>query len=215
MIVESVTTESAAAVACRCAPASLVTLEGWASFPGLGPETDLRSFFDIDHMAGEEIINGMNVAELREYIGQVGKDSSVAERNPKIVARWVGGSRARIERDGVVVHMGGDQDPSAMWMFLASLAACDVEVVATHASLLGLKLERLEIEATGHFDIRRLLGLEGPEPGYDRIGYTVRLHAPGATKEQIERLRVMCERSSPVGNSLGRAIPLKLAIETE
>src|SRR3990170_1947919 len=105
-----------AAVACRCAPASLVTLEGWASFPGLGPETDLRSFFDIDHMAGEEIINGMNVAELREYIGQVGKDSSVAERNPKIVARWVGGSRARIERDGVVVHMGGDQDQSAMWM---------------------------------------------------------------------------------------------------
>ncbi len=166
-------------------------------------------------MAGEEIINGLNVAELREYIDQVRKDPSEAERNPKIVAKWLGGSRAQVEREDVVIHMGADQDPSAMWMFLASLAACDVEVVATHASLLGLKLESLEVEATGHFDIRRLLGLDGPEPGYDRIAYTVRLHAPGATKEQIERLRAMCERGSPVGDSLARAIPLKLTIETQ
>jgi len=166
-------------------------------------------------MAGEEIINGMNVAELREYIDQVRKDPSEAERNPKIVAKWLGGSRAQVEQEGVVIHMGADQDPSAMWMFLASLAACDVEVVATHASLLGLKLESLEVEATGHFDIQRLLGLDGPEPGYDRIAYTVRLRAPGATSEQIERLRAMCERGSPVGDSLARAIPLKLTIETQ
>ena len=160
-------------------------------------------------------MNGMNVAELREYIDQVRKDPSEAERNPKIVAKWLGGSRAQVEQEGVVIHMGADQDPSAMWMFLASLAACDVEVVATHASLLGLKLESLEVEATGHFDIRRLLGLDGPEPGYDRIAYTVRLRAPGATGEQIERLRAMCERGSPVGNSLARTIPLKLTIDTQ
>jgi hypothetical protein len=76
-------------------------------------------------MAAEEIINGVNVAEFKQYVEQVRKDPSEAERNPKIVARWLGGSRAQVEREGVVVHMGGDQDPSAMWMFLASLAACD------------------------------------------------------------------------------------------
>jgi len=179
-----------------------------------GPETDLGPVLHLERMAAEEIINEMNVAEFRQYVEQVRKDPSVAERNPKIVARWLGESRAQVELEGVVVHMGGDQDPSAMWVFLASLAACDVEVVATHASLLGLKLESLEVEATGHFDIRRLLGLDGPRPGYDRIAYTVRLHAPGATKEQIERLRAICERGSPVGDSLARSIPLELKIET-
>ena len=160
-----------------------------------------------------EVINGVNVAEFREYVRQVQQDPSEAERNPTVVARWVGGNRARVEREGVVVHMGGDGDPSAMWMFLASLTACDVEVVATHASLLGLEIQGLEVEAKGHFNIRRLLGLEGPRPGYDRITYTIRLRAPGATEEQIARLREMCERGSPVGDSLARAIPLDLKIE--
>jgi uncharacterized OsmC-like protein len=160
-----------------------------------------------------EMINGFDVKDFRQYIDQVRKDSSVAERNPKIVAQWVGGTRSRVEREGVVVHMGGDEDPSAMWMFLASLAACDVEVVATHASLLGIEIERLEIEARGHFDIHRLLGLDGPPPGYDKIGYTIRLRAKGATTEQIEALRRVCERASPVGDSMSKAIPLKLEIE--
>jgi hypothetical protein len=38
----------------------------------------------------------------------------------------------------------------------------------------------------------------------------VRISAPGATPEQIASLRERCERSSPVGDSMSRAIPLKL-----
>ncbi len=165
--------------------------------------------------AKENAINGMDVGEFREYVEEVRLDPSVAERSPIIVAKWAGGSRARVEREGDVIRMGGDDEPSAMWMFLASLAACDIEVVATHASLLGLEIENLEIEAKGHFDIRRLLGLDGPRPGYDGVTYTVRLRAPGATEEQIARLRAICEEASPVGDSFARAIPLELKIEVE
>jgi uncharacterized OsmC-like protein len=160
-----------------------------------------------------EVINGIDVAEHRKYVEQVRKDPTVAERNPAIVAKWVGGSRSRVEREGVVVHMGGDGDPSAMWMFLASLAACDVEVVATHASLLGIEIEDLEVEAKGHFNIQRLLGLDGPAPGYDRISYVVRLRGKGATPAKVVRLKEICERGSPVGDSLARRIPLDLKIE--
>ncbi len=165
--------------------------------------------------AEENEINGMDMAGFREYIEEVQLDPSVAERSPTVVARWAGGSRARVKRDGDVIRMGGDDEPSAMWMFLASLAACDIEVVATHASLLGLEIEGLEIEAKGHFDIRRLLGLDGPTPGYDGVAYTVKLRAPGATEEQIARLRAVCEDASPVGNSFARSIPLELKIEVE
>ncbi len=165
--------------------------------------------------AKENEINGMDMAGFREYVEEVRLVPSKAERNPVIVAKWAGGSRARVEKDGTVIRMGGDDEPSAMWMFLASLAACDIEVVATHASLLGLEIESLEIEAKGHFDIRRLLGLNGPAPGYDGVTYTMRLRAPGATADQIARLRTVCEEASPVGNSFARAIPIELEIEAE
>jgi len=52
--------------------------------------------------------------------------------------------------------------------------------------------------------------LKGGSAGYDEISYTVRLSAPDATPEQIAYLREKCERSSPVGDSLVRSIPLRL-----
>jgi len=55
------------------------------------------------------------------------------------------------------------------------------------------------------------LGLEGaPASAYDAISYVMRLSVPDATPEQIAYLRERCERSSPVRDSLARAIPLKL-----
>ena len=163
--------------------------------------------------AGEEVVNGINVPEMRQYIEECDRDPKQAERNPKVTAKWVAGPQAEVELRGRKFQIGGDDDPSAMTVLLASLAACDVEVVATHAALLGLKLEGMEIEATGHFNIRRLLGLEGPGPGYDRIGYTLRLDAPHATEEQVARLKAMCERASPVGDSLAKPIPLTVRVE--
>ncbi|MFQ6012427.1 MAG: OsmC family protein [Thermoplasmata archaeon] len=164
---------------------------------------------------GEEVLNGMRVPELREYIETVKADPSVAERNLSLVARWMGGPRAQLTHEGQTFHIGAEGEPSAMWLLLASLAACDVEVVATTATILGVELKGLEIETEGHFNVQRLLGIEeAPGPGYDQIAYTVRVRAPGATEEQVAQLKAMCERGSPVGDSLTRRIPLKLEVET-
>ncbi len=164
---------------------------------------------------GEEETNGFDLAELREYVELVKADPSVAERNPTLVAKWRGASGAELIYEEHVLHVGGEGEPSAMWLLLGTLAACDVEVVATTAALLGLKLEGLEVEARGHFNVQRLLGVdEGAAPGYDQISYTARIRAPGATEEQIARLKAMCERSSPVGDSLMSRVPLKLELES-
>ena len=113
--------------------------------------------------------------------------------------------------DGLETYLGGEGYLNPMKMLLACLAACDVDLVAMHASFLGLKIEHLSVEATGHFNVRSYLGYEdAPGSGYDQIAYTVRIEAPGATQEQIDYLVERCERSSPVGDSLSRAFPLKL-----
>jgi len=161
-------------------------------------------------------INGVNVTGLLEFRGMVMQDSTKADRNPILIAHWVGGSRSRVEFKDKVVHIGGDDELNPMQMFLASLAACDVDLVAMHASFLGLKIESLSVEATGHFNVQSYLGLDNAAgSGYDAIAYTVRLSAPGVTPEQIALLLERCERSSPVGDSLARAIPLKLKFEAK
>lgn len=156
-------------------------------------------------------INGVEVGELLEFKNICAQQPEKADRNPALVAHWEGGSRSRVEFKGMTLHLGGDDEFNPMQVFLASLAACDVDLIAMHASFLGLKIESLSVEATGHFNVCSYLGLDGaPGSGYDGISYTVRISVPGATSEQIAYLRERCERSSPVGDSMSRAIPLKM-----
>jgi uncharacterized OsmC-like protein len=155
-------------------------------------------------------INGVNVTKKLEFKALVAKDPSRADNNNTLVAHWAGGSRSRVELKDKVVHLGGPGEFDAMQMLLATLASCDVDLMAIHASFLGLTIESLSVEATGHFNVQSYLGFEdAPASAYDAISYVVHVSVPGATPEQIAYLRERCERSSPVRDSLMRSIPLK------
>jgi uncharacterized OsmC-like protein len=161
-------------------------------------------------------INGIDIAELREYIESCRLDPTQADRNPVVVARWVGGSRAEVTSSlgGPPVYMGGPDDPSALGMLLRTLAACDVEIVVTKAALLGVEIEDLSIEARGYANVGPYLGLESDAgPGYQRISYTIRLKTKGATPDQLEEIRRACIETSPVGETLQRPIPLQLEFD--
>ncbi len=164
----------------------------------------------------EGVVNGYDVGQLRARRDQISVDPSLTERNPELVARWVGASRARVEFNDIVTHIGGDGELNAMQSVLAALAACDIEVITFHAALLGIQIEELSIEARGHFNVRALWGfVDAPGAGYDEMSYTVRLRAPGATAEQLTHLRERCECSSPVGDTLSQRVPLTLEFVAE
>jgi uncharacterized OsmC-like protein len=156
-------------------------------------------------------INGMDVDELREYIDSVTVDATRADRDPTVTARWVGGTRAEVVSTlpGPPVYMGGDEDPSAMGMLLRALAACDVEVVVTRATLLGIEIDDLQIEAKGYFNVARYLGVDSSSSaGYQRVSYTVLLKTKdGASPEQIADLKAALA-ASPVGDTFERNIPV-------
>jgi uncharacterized OsmC-like protein len=105
--------------------------------------------------------------------------------------------------------MGGDEDPSAMGMLLRALAACDVEVVVTRATLLGIEIDDLQIEAKGYFNVARYLGVDSSSSaGYQRVSYTVLLKTKdGASPEQIADLKAALA-ASPVGDTFERNIPV-------
>ncbi len=156
-------------------------------------------------------INGINVESLKNFKEMVKSDPTKADRAPTVIARWLDGERAEVEYENIKISMGGENELNAMQMLLAAFAACDVEVIAVHCSFLGLKIESLSVEATGHFNVQSYLGLDnGPGSGYDSISFTIRLKTPEASPEQISYLKERCERSSPVGDSLERKIPMTM-----
>ena len=161
-------------------------------------------------------INGVDIDELRAYIDAVDADESRADRNPVVVGRWVGGTRAEVTSPlgGPPVYMGGDDDPSAMGMLLRTLTACDIEVIANRAALMGIEIEDLKIEARGYFNVKQYLGLETERsPGYEWVDYKITLKTNGdVTSEQLDVLRQACE-ASPVAESLQRQVPVTLSIE--
>ena len=160
-------------------------------------------------------INGIDREDLGTYIDSVRSDPTQADRKPTVVARWVGGTRAAVTSSsgGPPVFMGGDDDPSAMGMLLRALAACDIEVVVTRATVLGIQIEELSIEANGYFNVARYLGVDSPEgAGYQRASYVVRLRTNGATAEQIADIRSALE-ASPVGDTFQRNVPVTFDLE--
>ena len=159
-------------------------------------------------------LNGVDPAEITAAAAEARTEPARAERHPHLVAEWLGGvrSRARISDKTLDVNGSGQMDP--MQLVLAALASCEVEVIVTQATLMGLEIETLEVHVDAHFDVSRYLGLEGPHPGYDRVVLEVRLRAPGITPEQVRRIESAVERLSPVGASLAQAVPIEAHIHT-
>jgi uncharacterized OsmC-like protein len=162
------------------------------------------------------VIHGVDVDKMKQDKQDIIKNSTLADRRPTVEATWQGGNLAEVKLGELTTHIGGDNNLTAMQTLLASLAACEVDIIAAHAALADIKLDELTVEATGQFNRSAYFGIEGaPSPAYSRIDYIVRLKAPGITQQQIEMLKEVCENFSPVGDSLSKSIPLHVKIETE
>lgn len=168
-------------------------------------------------MAAESLlINGIDVQEVRSLREAAQREPRRADRNPIVTAEWQGGDRSVVRSGDALIEVNAPSTLGPMKLLLASLVACEIDVVTMHAALIGVNIEQLSIEANGHFNVRSYLGLSGaPGSGYERIDYTVRLRAPGVSEEQIAVLREALERSSPVGDSLARTVTMRANIEVE
>src|SRR5206468_493409 len=82
-------------------------------------------------------LSQIDVAQLKAYAGRVSATPELADREPRVIARWVGESRSKVTSGDTSMHLGGDGELNPMQAVLGSLAACDVDPVAMHASLPG------------------------------------------------------------------------------
>jgi hypothetical protein len=159
-------------------------------------------------------VHQVDVAQVRAYAARVAATPELADREARVVARWAGDSRAEVTCGAASVQLGGEGELNAMQAVLGSFAACDVDLVAMHAALLGIEIAELWVEASGRFHVARYLGLDSPQsPGYQQVDYAVHLEVREASEGQLASLRELCESSSPVGDTLTRPVPLRFTLD--
>ena len=121
-------------------------------------------------------LSQIDVALLKAYADRVSAAPELADREPRVIARRAGESRSKVTSGDTSMHLGGDGELNPMQAVLGSLAACDVDLVAMHASLPGVEITGLWAEASGRFHVARYLGLDSQQPpGYQHAGCAVHL----------------------------------------
>ncbi len=92
---------------------------------------------------------------------------------------------------------GNNTGPNPVEAVLAALGSCQAIIYRAYANALGLKLDRVEIDARGYLDVRGFLGLAPVPPGFERVTFAARVVSP-EPPEKIAQLADLVARHCPV-----------------
>ena len=184
-------------------------------------------------IAEPTVVNGVNVDDLFALIEGVKRDAANGKTNWRATTAWQGQARSRTQIDGF--DIGGKSVPRRFTIdidepcefggsnrfanpqehLLAALNACMMVGFVAQCALRGITLERLEIETVGEIDLRGFLGIDpAVPPGYENLGYTVRVKGSG-TKEQFAEIHAAVMATSPNFHNVSRPVDLKPTLVVE
>jgi uncharacterized OsmC-like protein len=160
-------------------------------------------------------INGLDVNALREVMQEIERDPARGQVEFRVRSEWLGQTRSRasvesytiggqrvhrhfsIDADEPFELLGRNTAPNPQELLMTALNACITVGYVAGASLMGIELQKVEIETSGQLDLRGFLGIDpAVPPGYNTIRYTVRLKGSG-TPEQFQQIHETVKRTSP------------------
>ncbi|MBC7594265.1 MAG: OsmC family protein [Kineosporiaceae bacterium] len=162
-------------------------------------------------------LNGVDLDAVGSLVGAVQADPAAAQTTWAAQVNWKGGfqSESRVRNFAPVASdepstIGGtDTAPNPVEQLLAALGNCLAVGYAANASVAGIAIESLSIGLKGDLNLKTFLGLEAGHAGFDSITAKVNLISD-APREDIEALHAKVRASSPVGHTLGIAIPVSI-----
>jgi uncharacterized OsmC-like protein len=178
-------------------------------------------------------INGLDLETLGTVVEQIKNDPTKGFARFKVASAWKGQTRseARVKSfflDGQEIPrqfsiaadephelLGENTAPNPQELLMAAFNACiTVGYVAT-AAVMGVSLEKVEIETEGELNLRGFLGLDpNVKPGYDSIHYVVRLKGDG-TPEQFEAIHENVRKTSPNYFNIASPVTIKSTMVVE
>ena len=161
------------------------------------------------------LLNDVNINAVAGLIGKIQQAPDVAASKWNAVVNWKGGFRseasirdfAPIVSDEPGALGGTDSGPNPVEQILAAYGNCLAVGYAANATVAGIEISKLSIELEGDLDLHTFLGLKQGNAGYDKITVKVNIQSD-ASPEDLKALHEKVSSTSPVGHTLGRAIPL-------
>ncbi|GAB6171017.1 OsmC family protein [Paradesulfitobacterium aromaticivorans] len=140
---------------------------------------------------------------------------AVVQANTKLVENLK--TEAQVGNHTVVIDEpqefgGSDAGPNPLETFLASLGTCQEITYAAYAAVMGIKLDKVEVEVTGDIDLRGYLGIGEAKPGFRKISYLTKIASP-EPKDKIQQLAAAVEAHCPVLDSIKTPIEVEGRVE--
>lgn len=160
-------------------------------------------------------LNNVDIQSVGNLVAAVQADAAKAKTTWAAHVAWKGGfqSEARVRgfdptpSDEPSALGGKDSAPNPVEQLLSSLGNCLAVGYAANATVAGIEIDKLTIDLKGDIDLRVFLGLAEGHAGFDTITAKVRIDST-APREDIEALHAKVIKSSPVGHTLGSAVPV-------
>ncbi|WP_366922065.1 OsmC family protein [Metallumcola ferriviriculae] len=96
---------------------------------------------------------------------------------------------------------GTDAGPNPLDTFLVALGTCQEITYAAYAAVMGLKLDKVEVDVEGDIDLRGMLSIDDVKPGFSGISYVTRITSP-EPEEKIRQLVTAVEEHCPVMDTI-------------
>jgi len=162
-------------------------------------------------------LNDVDLEAMGTLIAAIGDDPEKADTTWSAVVRWDGGFRSHSEiRDFAPTAsdeprgLGGTGSaPNPVEQLLGALGNCLAVGYAANLTAAGIKINDLRIELEGDLDLHTFLGLAEGNAGYEAIRVAVHLDAEG-DETALREIHDKVVATSPVGHTLGRAIPVRV-----
>lgn len=114
-----------------------------------------------------------------------------------------------VESDEPRALGGADAAQSPVELLMTSLATCQAITYRVWAAELGVRLDRVEVTATGSIDLRGFLGVDDDTPaGFTSVRLSVALAGPDPA-ERYRELADAVDRHCPVLDVLSRPVPVE------
>jgi uncharacterized OsmC-like protein len=166
-------------------------------------------------------LNQVDLGAVGALVEKIRQRPSAAQTTWSAEVRWTGAFRseamvrnfAPIASDEPRGIGGTDGAPNPVEQLLGALGNCLAVGYAANASVAGITIRNLRIDLEGDLDLHAFLGLDpktGGHAGFSAIRVAVHLDAD-ADEAAVAELHAKVAASSPVGQTLSKAIPVEIS----
>lgn len=164
-------------------------------------------------------MNSVEIGKVASLAEKISQEPNVANTTWRADVQWTGGFRSEAKvrdfdpaKSDEPEQLGGtDTGPNPVEQILGALGNCLAVGYAANATAAGITINDMKIEVEGNLDLHTFLGLKEGNAGFSDITVKVALDSDGS-EEALAELHKKVTATSPVGHTLGRAVPLDISL---